>query len=33
MKVQGNRLTIYYTMSVWNPYVVELMKSEFQIGD
>ena len=33
IKAKGNRLTIYYTMSVWNPYVVELMKSEFKIGE
>jgi hypothetical protein len=30
-KVQGDTLTIYYTMSTWNPYTVVKMRSEFKI--
>jgi hypothetical protein len=30
-KVQGSELTIYYTLSTWNPYVVVLMKSRLQV--
>jgi len=30
-KVQGSELDLYYVMSTWNPYVVMLMKSRFQI--
>lgn len=30
-RVQGDRTTVYFMMSVWNPYTVELMKSEFKI--
>jgi hypothetical protein len=29
--VQGSTLTIYYTMSTWNPYTIVLMKSDFTI--
>ena len=29
--IQSNTLTIYYTMSTWNPYTVVLMKSDFTI--
>jgi hypothetical protein len=28
----GLELTIYYVLSTWNPYVVVLMKSAFQIS-
>lgn len=31
-RVEGDRLTLYYTLSTWNPYVVLLMRSEFSIG-
>lgn len=30
-KVQGNELRLYYVLSIWNPYVVVLMKSRFRI--
>lgn len=30
-QVASNTLTIYYTMSTWNPYTVVLMKSQFNI--
>jgi hypothetical protein len=30
-RVQGDTLTIYYTMSTWNPYTVVKMRSEFKI--
>jgi hypothetical protein len=30
-KLQGNELTLYYVLSTWNPYVVVLMKSRFQV--
>ncbi|MGO9338591.1 MAG: DUF4185 domain-containing protein [Terracidiphilus sp.] len=30
-KVQGSELTIYYTLSTWNPYVVVLMKSKLHV--
>ena len=30
-KVQGSELSIYYTLSTWNPYVVILMKSRLHI--
>jgi hypothetical protein len=29
--VRSNTLTIYYTMSTWNPYTVVLLKSDFTI--
>jgi len=29
--VQTNTLTIYYTLSTWNPYTSVLMKSDFTI--
>jgi hypothetical protein len=31
-KLQGNELSLYYVISTWNPYVVVLMKSRFQIN-
>lgn len=30
-KVKGSELSIYYTLSTWNPYVVVLMKSQLHI--
>jgi hypothetical protein len=30
-RLQGNELSIYYVLSTWNPYVVVLMKSRFEI--
>jgi len=30
-KVEGNVLSLYYVISTWNPYVVDLMRSRFQI--
>lgn len=30
-KVQNNQLTIYYTLSTWNPYVVVLIRSQFSV--
>lgn len=30
-QVAGNSLTLYYTLSTWNPYTVVLMKSQFTI--
>jgi lysophospholipase L1-like esterase len=30
-QVTSNRLTLYYTLSTWNPYTVVLMQSEFAI--
>ena len=29
---KDNQLTIYYVLSTWNPYVVVLMQSRFQIA-
>lgn len=31
-RLSGNELTVYYTISLWNPYVVTLMKSRFKVG-
>ncbi len=31
-RVEGNVLSIYYTMSTWNPYTVVLMRSQFTIA-
>jgi hypothetical protein len=31
-KVSGNKLSIYYTLSTWNPYTTVEMRSEFTIG-
>jgi len=31
-KVEGDALTIYYTLSTWNPYTVLLMRSRFAIS-
>ena len=30
--VNGNMLTIYYTLSTWNPYTVVKMRSQFKIA-
>jgi len=30
--VSGTTLTIYYTMSTWNPYTVVKMRSQFTIA-
>ena len=30
-KVKGSELSIYYTLSTWNPYVVVLMKSQLHV--
>ncbi len=30
-KVEANKLTIYYVLSTWNPYVVVLMRSQFEV--
>ncbi len=30
--VSGNTLTIYYTMSTWNPYTIVKMRSQFTIA-
>jgi len=30
-KVRGGELAVYYTLSTWNPYVVVLMRSRFQM--
>ncbi len=32
LKVTGNALSIYYTLSTWNPYTVVLMRSDFSIA-
>ena len=32
LRVAGDRLKIYYTMSTWNPYTVVKMRSEFKIS-
>jgi hypothetical protein len=31
-KLQGSELSLYYVISTWNPYVVMLMKSRFQVS-
>jgi hypothetical protein len=31
VQIASNALTIYYTMSTWNPYTIVLMKSDFTI--
>jgi Domain of unknown function (DUF4185) len=31
-RVTGNKLSIYYTLSTWNPYTIVLMRSDFTIG-
>ena len=31
-KVSGNKLSIYYTASTWNPYTIVEMRSDFTIG-
>ena len=31
-RVTGNRLSIYYTLSTWNPYTVVEMRSDFTIS-
>jgi hypothetical protein len=30
-KVEGSELDLYYLLSTWNPYVVVLMKSRFNV--
>jgi hypothetical protein len=30
--VRDNKLNVYYTLSTWNPYVVVLMRSSFDVG-
>jgi hypothetical protein len=30
--VAGNKLSIYYTLSTWNPYTIVELRSEFTIG-
>lgn len=30
-RVDGDRLTVYYLLSTWNPYVVQLMRSELTV--
>ena len=30
-RVEGDRLKLYYVLSTWNPYVVQLMRSEFTV--
>ncbi|MGA2796125.1 MAG: hypothetical protein ABSE63_00970 [Thermoguttaceae bacterium] len=30
-KLEGSELNLYYVLSTWNPYVVVLMKSRFQV--
>jgi hypothetical protein len=30
-RLQGSELSLYYTLSTWNPYVVVLMKSRFKV--
>jgi hypothetical protein len=32
LKVENNKLTLYYLMSTWRPYVVVLMKSQLEIA-
>jgi hypothetical protein len=32
-KVKAGELVVYYTLSTWNPYVVVLMKSSFQVHE
>ena len=32
MRVNGDRLSIYYTLSTWNPYTIVEMRSDFDIG-
>ncbi len=31
-RLDGDRLSLYYVMSTWNPYTVELMRSEFRVN-
>jgi hypothetical protein len=31
-RVAGNKLSVYYTLSTWNPYTVVEMRSDFTIG-
>lgn len=31
--ISGSRLSIYYTLSTWNPYTIVIMRSEFLISD
>ena len=32
-RVSGHRLSIYYTMSTWNPYTIVMMRSDFLISE
>lgn len=32
-RVAGSKLSIYYTLSTWNPYTIVMMRSDFVVSE